>query len=514
MCTAHVRLMGIYSPLMETIPKLISAAAAAPAASKTARPVPPRPRQYDARLARWMVTPLINTRVSPNHLTTLRLIVGLVCAWAFAKGGYAMANLGAVLLVLSNFIDHTDGELARISGKTSRFGHLYDLASDAFVTVLLFGGIGMGVEAVAPGSLPVSASLLGWMAGVAVALIFFLRMRIEDRVGKAGTKQASVGGFETEDVLYLMPLVTLFDGTRGFLIAAAIGAPLFALLVIADYVRVMRRPLPVPADAATSAKAASAAADEASQAAPAAFAADAEIERAMDAIDFDAVTSEFKSQDAFIYLEKFLPQTVTDQLIAAARAVTPNVNRNYLPGHKQGGSVSRHTLDELAPFVADLYRSPALMRFLERLAGEKLLPSPVDDPHAYALYYYTRPGDHIGWHYDTSYYKGRRYTLLLGVVDQSSCKLEYRLHTRNPGVPQVDGAVAYPPGALVFFDGDKLHHRITPLGDNEERISLTFEYVTDPRMGTWQRFISNMKDAIAYFGFRQVFRQVLQRTKR
>ncbi|SUA89518.1 CDP-alcohol phosphatidyltransferase [Pandoraea pulmonicola] len=479
--------------------------------------MPPRPRQYDARLARWLVTPLVDTRVSPNHLTTLRLIVGLACTWAFAQGGYAMANLGAVLLVLSNFIDHTDGELARISGKTSRFGHLYDLASDALVTVLLFGGIGMGVETLAPGQfllpVPLSASALGWIAGVAVALIFFLRMRIEDRVGKAGTKQASVGGFETEDVLYLMPLVTLFDGTRGFLIAAAIGAPLFALLVIADYVRVMRRPLPGKAEAAPAAATAEPLAPLA-PAAPAAFAVDAEIERALDAIDFDAVTREFKSQDAFIYLEKFLPQAVTEQLIAAARAVTPNVNRNYLPGHKQGGSVSRHTLDERAPYVAELYRSPALMRFLERLAGERLLPSPQDDPHAYALYYYTRPGDHIGWHYDTSYYKGRRYTLLLGVVDRSSCKLEYRLHTRNPGVTQVDGAVAYPPGALVFFDGDKLHHRITPLGDNEERISLTFEYVTDPRMGTWQRFISNMKDAIAYFGFRQVFRQVLGRTKR
>jgi phosphatidylglycerophosphate synthase len=469
-----------------------------------------------------MVTPLADTRITPNHLTTLRLIVGIACAWAFAQGGYAMANVGAVLLVLSNFIDHTDGELARISGKTSRLGHFYDLASDALVTVLLFGGIGLGVAAVTPIQyavpLPLSASALGWIAGVAVALIFFLRMRIEARVGKAGTTQARLGGFETEDVLYLMPLVTLFDGTRGFLIAAAIGAPLFALLVIVDYVRAMRRPLPdeirAPSESLSSVAPPASSAMPHAPSAPAAFAADAEIERALDAIDVAAATREFKSQDAFVYLETFLPPSVTQALIAAARAVTPNVNRNYLPGHKQGGSVSRHTLDEHAPFVAELYRSPALLRFLERLAGEKLLPSPQDDPHAYALYYYTRPGDHIGWHYDTSYYKGRRYTLLLGVVDQSSCRLEYRLHTRNPGVPPVDGAVAYPPGALVFFDGDKLHHRITPLGENEERISLTFEYVTDPRMGAWQRFISNMKDAIAYFGFRQVFRQLLGRTKR
>jgi hypothetical protein len=37
------------------------------------------------------------------------------------------------------------------------------------------------------------------------------------------------------------------------------------------------------------------------------------------------------------------------------------------------------------------------------------------------------------------------------------------------------------------------------------RVSLTFEYVTDPRMHPWRRLISNMKDAFGYFGFRQVF---------
>jgi len=39
------------------------------------------------------------------------------------------------------------------------------------------------------------------------------------------------------------------------------------------------------------------------------------------------------------------------------------------------------------------------------------------------------------------------------------------------------------------------------------RVSLTFEYVTDPKMHLGGRFISDMKDALAYFGFRQVFRR-------
>lgn len=212
-------------------------------------------------------------------------------------------------------------------------------------------------------------------------------------------------------------------------------------------------------------------------------------------------------QGAFLYLDEFLSPEITAQLVAAVTAVKETVNRNYLPGHKQGGSVSRHTLDEMAPFVASLYRSAALIDWLSQLAGERLQVSPADDPHAYALYFYTRPGDHIGWHYDTSYYAGRRYTLLLGVIDESSCRLDFELHTREKGATVVPGSVRIPPGGLVFFDGDTLRHRITPLGENEFRVSLTFEYVTDPKMHFGWRLISNMKDAFAYFGFRQVFRR-------
>ncbi|WXK35430.1 2OG-Fe(II) oxygenase (plasmid) [Mycetohabitans rhizoxinica] len=234
---------------------------------------------------------------------------------------------------------------------------------------------------------------------------------------------------------------------------------------------------------------------------------DASMHERIATLDTERLRETFGEQGAFLFLDTFLAPDMTTRLVDAVRRVDGEVNRNYLPGHKQGGSVSRHTIDRLAPVIAQLYRSPALIRWLEALCGDRLMACPDTDPHAYALYFYTKPGDHIGWHYDTSYYYGRRYTLLLGVVDESSCKLEYRLHTREPGLPVVEAAVQLPPGGLVFFDGDKLQHRITPLGVNERRVSLTFEYVTDPSMGRLQRFVSNMKDAIAYFGFRQVFRQ-------
>jgi hypothetical protein len=226
----------------------------------------------------------------------------------------------------------------------------------------------------------------------------------------------------------------------------------------------------------------------------------------VDGLASSAIKDTFRRQGAFLSLDAFLPEAVTAQLIADARALLEHANRNYLPGHKKGASVSRHTIDRLAPSIASLYRSRALIGFLEKTCGEALLPCPPDDPHAYALYYYTREGDHIGWHYDTSYYDGRRYTLLFGVIDESSCRLDYELHTREPGADVVAGSIQIPPGGLVFFDGDKLRHRITPSAEGEIRVSLTLEYVTNPSMRPWKRLVSNLKDAFAYFGFRQILR--------
>jgi phosphatidylglycerophosphate synthase len=455
---------------------------------------PTAQRPWDARLARRLVLPLKDSWVTPNHLTTVRLALGVAAAYAFTLGTYAGSNLGALLLALSNFLDHGDGELARISGKSTRLGHLYDLTSDALVTVLLFVAIGIGVGIADPVEgllLGIAPAALGFVAGVAVAIIFALRMLIETMAGKAGTRQRMLAGFETEDVLYLLPLVTLCNETTSFLKMASVGAPLFVIWVAIDYRRARSRKRPdaqtTPSDDHT--------------------AADRLMRARLVRWDVSNLRQRFEEQGAFVAVPDFAGSEVTQCLLRAVDTSSPAIHRNYIPGHKRGGSVSRHSLDAVAPFIGDLYRSPALIEWLSELCGHRLLPGPLHDPHAYALYFYTRPGDHIGWHYDTSYYAGRRYTLLLGVFDRSSCHLEYELHTREVGAAIERGCIHMAPGDLVFFDGDKLRHRITPLKDGETRVSLTFEYVTDPRMHPWWRFVSNMKDAIAYFGLKQVFRR-------
>lgn len=191
-------------------------------------------RPWDARLARKLVRPLVGTAVTPNHITALRLIVGICGVVFIALDGYRNTNIGMLLVALSNFIDHGDGELARLSGKTSVFGHYFDLGSDALITIGLFVCIGVSLSDNGLGSWSLP---LGLLSGLSVSAIFYMRMQIEAKEGKLGIRQPSFGGFEIEDVLYLLPLVTAFDVLQPFLVAAAIGAPAFALWTLRDYLR-------------------------------------------------------------------------------------------------------------------------------------------------------------------------------------------------------------------------------------------------------------------------------------
>ena len=230
-----------------------------------------------------------------------------------------------------------------------------------------------------------------------------------------------------------------------------------------------------------------------------------DIARALATLDLDAVRASYRTQNEFIHLARVFPESVIAPMVDEVDRVRGRLNRNYIPRHKKGGSVGYYTLREHAPAILTLYRSPIFLDFVRALTGAAAAPCPETDPHACALYYYTEPGDHIGFHYDTSYYRGTRYTALLGLVERSSSRLVCQLHKDDPRRATRELQLTTEPGTLVLFNGDKLWHKITPLGEGEERVSLTLEYVTDPGMTPVNRFVSNMKDAIAYFGFRSVF---------
>src|SRR5689334_3319668 len=116
------------------------------------------------------------------------------------------------------------------------------------------------------------------------------------------------------------------------------------------------------------------------------------VEHAIEALDFERVRKEYWDQNEFICLPHFLSRSAVEEwLLPSVHQMKPHLNRNYIPGHKKGGSVSYYTVREHAPAFLDVYRSPAFVDFLSRLVGATLMLCPDNDPHACALYYYTEP---------------------------------------------------------------------------------------------------------------------------
>ncbi|MBP5976321.1 CDP-alcohol phosphatidyltransferase family protein, partial [Brasilonema sp. CT11] len=132
------------------------------------------------RLARPLIRPLIDTAVTPNHLTTLRLLTGFAACAGLAVGNFTGEIWGGIIWILSAFLDRADGELARISDQTSAWGHTYDYWSDVAISSLFFVAIGIGLR----------GSVLGWWAipmglisGAAVAARAVLAEELEQRDG-------------------------------------------------------------------------------------------------------------------------------------------------------------------------------------------------------------------------------------------------------------------------------------------------------------------------------------------
>ena len=98
-------------------------------------------RYFIRKMSVNFLTPFIlkiNKRVTPNQVTFLSLIVALISSVFFFFGN---AIVGAIFIQLSNTIDHSDGEIARLKHKQSPFGDFLDAVFDRTADILVYLGI-------------------------------------------------------------------------------------------------------------------------------------------------------------------------------------------------------------------------------------------------------------------------------------------------------------------------------------------------------------------------------------
>ncbi|MDH3191707.1 MAG: CDP-alcohol phosphatidyltransferase family protein [Nitrosopumilus sp.] len=85
-----------------------------------------------------------STGLSPNFWTCVGLILALFSAIVYGLGIEYGLIIGGILLLVSGFFDMVDGQVARVTGKTSQKGSYLDSMFDKIAEVAIFLGILIG----------------------------------------------------------------------------------------------------------------------------------------------------------------------------------------------------------------------------------------------------------------------------------------------------------------------------------------------------------------------------------
>jgi len=153
--------------------------------------------QLNRRCSRWLTRLLVRTSATPNQVSLASLAVGSGAIWACWQATPESAAWTVVLYALASIIDHSDGEVARLTFQESTFGAHLDWSIDTLIHTALVLGIGV----TAGGRLGLTVGILGAI-GVLLSAIMARHLPQEPGVG------ATVGGvlrnLGNRDFFYLL----------------------------------------------------------------------------------------------------------------------------------------------------------------------------------------------------------------------------------------------------------------------------------------------------------------------
>lgn len=198
-------------------------------------------RYFNRKLSWWCTRIFVALGLSPNAITVVATVVGLLAAVIFGLGTYAAGIAAALLFQLAAVIDCSDGEVARLTFTESPFGAWLDIAMDNVVHMAIFAGIAIGVYMNGVDS---DRSWIPLALGAAAILgnIFSFALVNKAQTVHAASEWKTAGhaawsdfmlkNVASRDFSVVLFLFALFGKLDWFLWMAAIGSIVFALAML------------------------------------------------------------------------------------------------------------------------------------------------------------------------------------------------------------------------------------------------------------------------------------------
>lgn len=146
-----------------------------------------------------IVNGLALTKIHPNFLTFIGLVINIGAAWLLARGQFWQAGL---VIIGAGLFDMVDGRVARQTGQVTRFGGFFDSVLDRYSDLALLIGL-LVYYANINRNFYVVLTAIVMMASV---MISYTRSRAENTI-----PQCKVGFLERPERIVLLIIGSLFD---------------------------------------------------------------------------------------------------------------------------------------------------------------------------------------------------------------------------------------------------------------------------------------------------------------
>jgi phosphatidylglycerophosphate synthase len=199
-------------------------------------------RHVERPISLQIVRRLASTAVTPNQITIASAAIGLFGAPFFLSEFWLWQTVGALLFLTHSIVDGCDGELARLKFQESRWGGVLDFWGDNVVHIVTFACMAAGWSLSVGAFWPLllgAAAALGSLGSA--AFVHWRLMRIKDDSGPLFTSVSAapdnrlarlLDAASRRDFIYLVLILALFGKSNWFLLLAALGAPIFFILLV------------------------------------------------------------------------------------------------------------------------------------------------------------------------------------------------------------------------------------------------------------------------------------------
>jgi phosphatidylglycerophosphate synthase len=132
-------------------------------------------RRFSVPLTSW----LVRLGARPTHVTLGGLGLAVASAWCLAQGSYAAGLLGGILYYTSMILDCSDGEVARLTARDSRFGAWLETMVDYLTYFLVLAALTVASQDLPGARTHLVAATVAVMGSIVVAVVEgYLRHRV------------------------------------------------------------------------------------------------------------------------------------------------------------------------------------------------------------------------------------------------------------------------------------------------------------------------------------------------